>query len=39
MNIKLLMCLLIHLICIPTLNLDSEANDFGWKGDVSSQWE
>lgn len=28
MHIKLLMCLLILLICIPTLNLDSEANDF-----------
>jgi len=29
MNIKLLMCLLIPLICIPTLTLDTEANDFG----------
>lgn len=28
MHIKLLMCLLIPLICIPMLNLDSEANDF-----------
>lgn len=29
MNIKLPMCLLISLICIATLNLDSEATGFG----------
>lgn len=28
MHIKLLLCRLIPLICIPTLNVDSEANDF-----------